>query len=124
MKRVVDWLPRRANLVLAVIYTAAVFVGSVIKLPREIDLGEGRDKLLHLGAYLGMTILWSFTTRRPFRSAVCCALFGGLIELIQALIPYRSCEWGDFIANSIGAAVGGVFAVGLGALRRYPEIRG
>ncbi len=30
---------------------------------------------------------------------------GGLLECVQALLPYRSAEWGDLIADSVGAAL-------------------
>lgn len=39
------------------------------------------------------------------------ALFGGLMELMQAyLTDYRSGEWMDFAADALGAAVGAVYA--------------
>lgn len=38
------------------------------------------------------------------------ALFvsSGAIELIQALLPYRSASWGDLLANGVGVILGGV----------------
>ena len=32
--------------------------------------------------------------------------YGVLIELIQAMVPWRSAEWGDAVANAVGAALG------------------
>ena len=36
-------------------------------------------------------------------------LFGSLIEIIQTLIPHRSCEFNDLIANTIGCLLGAGF---------------
>ena len=32
--------------------------------------------------------------------------YGLLMELIQAMIPWRSAEWGDVLADAVGAALG------------------
>ena len=34
--------------------------------------------------------------------AIC---YGGLMELVQALLPWRGCSIWDFLANNIGAAI-------------------
>ena len=34
--------------------------------------------------------------------------YGLLIELVQALLPWRSAEWADALANAVGAALGSV----------------
>ena len=40
------------------------------------------------------------------KAAVCAALYGGLIELVQYFIPYRSCEFEDFAMNCIASLAG------------------
>ena len=42
--------------------------------------------------------------------AVLCALlaYGGLIELLQSLTPYRSAEWADWLADGLGLLLGKV----------------
>ncbi len=46
-------------------------------------------------------IPWSLT-----KAAAAAALYGGLIELVQYFIPYRSCEAEDFAVNCIAALAG------------------
>ncbi len=36
---------------------------------------------------------------------------GGLLELWQALLPYRSAEWLDFVADAAGAAAASVMVL-------------
>lgn len=38
-------------------------------------------------------------------------LLGGLMELVQGLLPYRSCDVWDFVANSIGAILATAIAL-------------
>ena len=35
-------------------------------------------------------------------------LVGGLLELWQSFLPHRSAEWGDLLADAVGAALAGV----------------
>lgn len=32
--------------------------------------------------------------------------YGGLIEILQSLTPYRSAEWADLLADGLGLAIG------------------
>lgn len=87
------------------------------QLDANIPLFEGFDKLVHMAMYgLISTTLWveflhnhRHHTPVPYYRAwigACLApiLFGGLMELAQAyLTNYRSGDWLDFLANSVGA---------------------
>lgn len=35
-------------------------------------------------------------------------LVGGLLEVWQAYLPHRSAEWGDFLADGVGAILAGI----------------
>lgn len=51
---------------------------------------------------------------RPAAVVVGLLLFGGLVEVLQSLTPYRLAEWGDWLADGLGVATGW----GLDRLRR------
>jgi VanZ family protein len=67
----------------------------------------GWDKSNHLLAFAVLTILGC----RAYPSRIAVVLvgamfYGGLIEVLQSFIPYRSAEWADLIADAIGVLVG------------------
>jgi VanZ family protein len=76
-----------------------------------------QDKVMHAGAYFIMAVLtWrSFIhyLKQPYAlaiiSLVFCSLYGGLDEWHQSFIPGRTPDMGDWIADTIGAAI----AIGL-----------
>jgi VanZ family protein len=70
------------------------------------------DKLVHLGLFLGLTGSWlralppGRTRDKTWIAAVVIAAiaFGGLLELIQSLPAIgRDGEWGDLLADALGA---------------------
>jgi VanZ family protein len=72
------------------------------------------DKLQHAGAYALLTllfgrffVLWQPLSRHSWRSAwLVAVVFGGLIEILQGtLSDVRQAEWGDLMANAIGATL-------------------
>jgi len=93
-----------------------VFVVSVI--PDGPDFAGGRlDKAAHVCEYL----LFAWLLVQAFRASpakeggqaldrlrvwLYATSYGGWIELIQLLLPWRSAEWGDVVANGVGAALG------------------
>ena len=83
--------------------------------PINLNLAKGRlDKVAHIGEYL--VFAWLLVqavraSRMPEREYLLWAWmyatsYGLLIELIQAMIPWRSAELWDAVANAIGAAIG------------------
>jgi VanZ family protein len=99
----------RASLCTAVFFA----VGS---LPAGPGGGEGYlDKVLHGLGFGLLAGLWcsALTALRPRLGALGIAAggfalstaFGGLLELWQGLIGYRSCELLDFVADVLGALV-------------------
>ena len=97
-----------------------VLVASVI--PEGPNLSVGRlDKVAHLCEYLLFAWLLiqavraspayggaSRTPESEYRVWVWiyATSYGLLMELIQAMIPWRSAEWGDVVADAAGAALG------------------
>ena len=64
------------------------------------------DKLLHLLAFAALVLPLAISDPRNWVWALALAVaYGGVIELIQPHVN-RQAEWGDFLANSLGAALG------------------
>jgi len=67
------------------------------------------DKLSHLVTYFvlaGWFGLLAGNRAILLWTLVAVIAFGGLIELLQALTPYRQADWVDMLANSSGALAG------------------
>ncbi|MDY0133258.1 MAG: VanZ family protein [Desulforegulaceae bacterium] len=77
----------------------------------------GMDKLVHFVFYLVLAVLFFYSEIfKKFRAEFliilfCSSFFGVFIECIQAIIPWRSFELKDMIANFLGALSGltGIF---------------
>ncbi len=81
------------------------------------------DKLLHFGAYtlLSLIAFVGLPAATGIRLAAITVLLGIALEFTQRLVPGRSFDTADMLANTIGVIAGGILggAVGwLGARRR------
>lgn len=105
----------------AVVYTLAIAVGSLIP-PVGIMNQTFRfsDKLLHLGAYFGLTLLWiccwvlagwknfgNNTANPLFRTMLVigalASCYGIIIEVLQGVMTsYRTLDLWDVLANTTG----------------------
>jgi VanZ family protein len=106
--------------VLAVLYVLAIFVvGSLPAAPAVAR--DMSDKLQHAVGFALLAWLWcrAFRALRPTSSLSRLALggllvsvgVGGALELWQALLSYRTCEFLDWVADAVGALVAvGVYA--------------
>jgi VanZ family protein len=106
----------------ALLYAAGIFYGGVIDIgPLPQVSFVATDKLLHALAFAGLAVLAFLglsagSLRRRQLIATCLSTAaGGLLELIQTALPYRSGDWLDLLADAIGAALG---AASLGWLTR------
>lgn len=92
---------------------AALLAASVLPIPIEPPSVEHWDKWGHLMAYLGLAALAMLVCRSPRRRGLALAwllLLGALIEGLQGLVPWRSMEAADLLANAAGVALGGLLA--------------
>ncbi|WOB09910.1 VanZ family protein [Piscinibacter gummiphilus] len=68
------------------------------------------DKANHSLAFLALTFTACLAFPRPGRGVwlviVGLLAFGAGIEVVQAFVPGRSCEWADLLADSVGIAAG------------------
>lgn len=65
----------------------------------------GSDKLHHSLAYFACMFCWAQVYIHPLsrlKLAIVFIAMGALIECIQGLTPYRTFEWLDIVANSVG----------------------
>jgi VanZ family protein len=72
------------------------------------------DKLAHLAAYAAMSAGvagFCHDARAVLRWAAVAVALGGLAELGQGLVPMRTTELGDFLANAAGTGCGAALAL-------------
>lgn len=110
--------------VIAVSYTIALTLGSLIKPIHIIDSPISYlDKLLHAGAYFGLTLLWiswKYLKNKKERSvtvqksilmiavyiAIGAIIYGIIIEVLQGTITnYRTPDGWDILANTTGSVL-------------------
>jgi len=82
----------------------------------------GFDKLTHCGLFFVLVVFWSNGVigqqnikYLSYKSAAIilffAILYGALIEVLQLTVfTWRSCEWGDFFSDSVGASMA-VFSI-------------
>lgn len=122
-------LSRRTSRMLLTLVALLVLALSMIPRP-EMVLGRfnAYDKLGHFLAYvaLGFFAMRAISRRGPLpylAVGAACALFGGIIELVQPLVG-RNRELVDFLVDLAGAIVGAVLAAIVGRGFRTREERG
>ena len=118
MNRLFDILsadPRKYVYLPLKIYWSLIFILTSIpghSLPKIEGLS---DKVEHFLAYSGLAVLvfLALYFKKKYNlekiiifSFVIVVFYGGFDELHQMLIPFRSAEWLDFLADAIGAAIG------------------
>lgn len=100
----------------SVLVAAGILWLSLIKsvpIPEQMEIPLA-DKWGHMLAYLVLALCLAgdgyrahMSTRTVYMVAsVLPVLYGGLIELVQPHFPPRTGEWGDWLADIIGVAIG------------------
>lgn len=95
----------QTRLVLKFIFVGLALLGIVAALMPTSGVSFSHvDKVLHAGALFGFALLLDLATTRSFwRWQVPVLVFyGGLIEILQSLTPWRSFSVGDFAADVLG----------------------
>ena len=90
---------------------ALLVVVAVISLV-PVSGGAGHDKLAHVLSYLVLSSWFSLIAARPallWRVFIALIAYGMLMEFLQGLTDYRSFEFADAVANSVGVAIGLLF---------------
>jgi VanZ family protein len=111
--------PARASQALYA-WAAMIFVLSVVPIPQMVPgkfMFFSFDTVAHAAFYvpLGALFLWAYPGGGRLagwaRAAAFAFVFGLIIELIQAVLPWRAIELGDMIADLLGGAAGAAFAL-------------
>jgi VanZ family protein len=122
------------------IYAALIFYWIILfaatSLPTDSlpDIGGG-DKIKHFAAYMVLTILLTLTLMVQERSrflkkyvyiiaTAIAVVYGIFDELHQALIPGRSCEFMDWVADFGGAVTGALIIYIYSLIHREYQKRG
>ncbi len=110
--------------VIAIVYTIALTLGSLIRPIHIVETPISNiDKLLHAGAYFGLTILWimwmifkrsnkndislKLMRKIVLGVVVITILYGALMEVLQGtLTSYRTPDGWDILANTTGSILG------------------
>lgn len=94
------------------VYAALILILSVIPAHPQAPLNR-LDKLAHLGEYLlfswlllGAMEASAWQGPRRVWSWAAAAGYGLLLEGVQHWLPWRSGDWADALANTVGAALG------------------
>jgi VanZ family protein len=94
----------------AVAITISILYLSLVRIPKGNIKVDHLDKLQHGFDYFILSISWLFAfCKKNSKHLIvcCCILFGILIEILQnELTHYRTGDYLDGIANSVGVIIG------------------
>lgn len=104
------------------VYWSLLFIGTSLPSDHLHLVLEIGDKLKHLLAYLGLGFLlslnlhfqqkWPHLAKYAFIYSFLICIFYGLVdEIHQLIVPNRSAELLDWVADAIGSTIGVIFAI-------------
>ena len=103
------WLKGKM-LLIAVAITLSLVILSLIKIPAHNFGVTHLDKWQHCFAYFVLSISWLivfYKKKKKLLVVLCCILLGVIIEILQnELTSYRTGDYHDVIANSLGVLLG------------------
>lgn len=82
-----------------------VLVLSLLPSPEPPPFSTGWDKSDHVSAYLVLGLLGIGACTNRFRLWPALLAYGGVIELLQGFVGWRTASWGDFLADGIGLGI-------------------
>ncbi len=110
MPQLIKNLSKRNSLLLAIFTTVFIAFLSLLKLqPIPVNISH-KDKVFHCVAYFVLTFMWllavKISPKKIVIVTVLCILYGIIIEVLQKTVTtYRSFDYLDMIANSIGSVL-------------------
>jgi len=95
-------------------YAGLIFLLSVLPFHGGLADVPHLDNVVHLAEYLVFTVLLVHALRANpanepiflFWAWMYATSYGALMELIQIMVPWRSADVSDALANALGAAIG------------------
>lgn len=96
----------RMTIAMTLLLAMAIAIGTLTPPDQAPRTPSGVDKLLHFAAFAAL-IFPAAVLRPDFLRWLLPVgmIYGGMIEIIQPIVG-RQAEWGDFIANTLGAFAG------------------
>lgn len=101
---------------LLILYIVVMMIGFLITVPKNLEVINNNDKLIHFAEFFVLSIL-ALKTFQLFKfkhyyiiGIIFCLVFVVLSESLQSLVPSRSFSYYDMLADLLGIIVGlGVF---------------
>lgn len=120
---------------IAIVYTAFLTWGSLTSAPQNVDAPENMDKVMHLAAYFGLSLLWliygwiraqtqKLSVKAMVGIAISVVFYGIIIEILQGTFTTdRMADGWDVLANSLGVFLAiVVFIMGVNKSERLKSI--
>ena len=116
MQKLIKSLLKDKSIYIAILVTISIAFLSLMNLSGKVIISLSNiDKVYHAIAYFGLTISWLFafiSKGRKKTIVISCIAFGMLMEFLQSnLTTYRSFEYLDMIANTVGVLIGLLFFI-------------
>jgi len=114
MQKAIKNLLKDSFLIIAVGITIGIAYLSLVRVSTQGVGFAGIDKLFHFIAYFTLSFSWLLAFYRKVRLKyviiILCILYGILIEVLQnKLTDYRTGDYQDIIANTIGIFIALIF---------------
>ena len=102
---------------------AAVVLVLALVPPKSYLPSTPWDKANHALAFATLAALGIWSYRGSIAGALLGLLaYGGMIELLQALTPYHTAEWGDWLADAVGLVIGWQLTRVLARVRKVSRV--
>ncbi|NND55331.1 MAG: VanZ family protein [Gammaproteobacteria bacterium] len=108
-------------MVVGVINLAIIMYLALVPLKQVLPPIDWSDKALHFVVFAGLMVWFAALVKPAAYGWVLVALlvYGGAMEVMQSIMPFRQAEFADFVADFAGLLVGwGVCRLGLA---RWPH---
>lgn len=103
-------LLKAKSLLLAIAVTIVIAVLSLIKVGKQPINFHNIDKVEHFIAYAVLSFFWLLALGKTQKSilllVLVCIFYGMIIEVFQGMTGYRTFDFVDMIANTIGVLIG------------------
>ena len=110
MQQRIKNLLKHKSVYLAIFVTVVIAILSLIKIGKHPINFTYLDKIEHGIAYAVLTFFWLLAFGNNITSKIIvvllCVFYGIIIEIIQGTTTYRTFDFADMFANSIGTVIG------------------
>lgn len=86
---------------------AVITILLLIPLAPIKDQWKNTDKLEHISAFAGLTLMGALSFEGTLKKiAICLMIYGASTEILQALTPARQASFADWLADCVGIGLG------------------